>query len=66
MKKDFYKISDLSEEFDEWLNAVRDPQSKDFLEWQCKFQLAIAQQLAMVSTYLGRIVGKAEKLNDQN
>jgi hypothetical protein len=34
--------------------------------WQARFMLAIAQQLSVVASHLGKIVRKAEKVDGQD
>lgn len=67
---DFYKITDLSEEFKRWED---DPESVKVLPvqtevqlWQAKFMLAIAQQLSIVASHLGKIIRKANEPNGKD
>lgn len=62
-RKDFYKVTDLSEWFRTWTAEQRDPKAADWLMWQARFQCAIAQQLTIIAGHLGKIVGKAEELS---
>lgn len=64
---DFYNIGKLSEEFkDSWGNEELPAQTAVQL-WQAKFLLAIAQQLSVIASHLGKIIRKAEqKPNDEN
>jgi hypothetical protein len=64
---DFYNIGKISEEFkDAWSNEELPAQTAVQL-WQAKFLLAIAQQLSVIASHLGKIVRKAgEKQNDEN
>jgi len=64
--KDFYKITDLSKDFDEYnkfiLSAKEPIPAQTHIQlWQARFMLAIAQQLAVVATNLGRIIRKANE-----
>lgn len=68
-KKDYYKVTELSERFEVWQNANADGLRQEryvtqALMWQARFQCAIAQQLTIIAGHLGRIVGKAEDLNN--
>ena len=68
MKKDYYKVSELSSDFEQW-NAVLNVGTFDektrkhllLVVWQTKAQLAIAQQLTMIAQHLGEIVGKSKE-----
>ena len=68
--KDFYKITDMSVEFDEYrrqLLMAPDLTAQIRVQlWQAGFMLAIAQQLSMVASHLGKIVRKAETSNGQD
>lgn len=69
MQRDFYKISDLSNEFDKWAQQATAPLpvQTEVQYWQAKFMLAIAQQLSVIASHLGKIVRKAEtKSDDEN
>lgn len=65
MSKDYYKISTLSEDFRSWLRVDLEGREKITTQtevqiWQAQFMLAIAQQLSVIASHLGKIVGKAE------
>lgn len=69
--KDFYKISDLSKEFQDSMTALEKeqdiPAQTRIQAWQACFMLAIAQQLSVIASHLGKIVRKAEdKTHDEN
>lgn len=67
--RDFYKISDLSNDFAEWQEANHhDMTTQTGVQvWQARFLLACAQQLSVIASHLGKIVRKAEqKTNDEN
>jgi hypothetical protein len=66
-RKDYAKVTEVSAHFNDWLADMRGSTkpvtSQDILVWQAKFQLIIAQQLTIIAGHLGKIVGKAERLN---
>jgi hypothetical protein len=59
-EKSYFKITELSREFDEWEATINNPAQTDIQIWQVKMMLAIAQQLTMVAKHLGKIVSRAE------
>jgi hypothetical protein len=65
--KDFYKITDLSEKFSTWQSEQKafDNPMHEIQLWQARFMLAIAQQVSVVASHLGKITRKAEELNDK-
>lgn len=60
MPKDFYKISDLTDEFrGQYFEGISD---RDWIfVYQARFQLAIAQQLAVISSHLDHLVSLCEE-----
>jgi len=60
MAKDFYKISDLTEEFNGQSWGSISDRDWIFLS-QAKFQLAIAQQLSVISKHLADLVAMCEE-----
>lgn len=74
MNKDYTKITDMSARFASWHaqegNRGFDDTIKDVAwqarMWELQFMLAIAQQISIVATHLGKIVRKAEDLNGQD
>ena len=70
-RKDFYKITELSNRFHDWKrnDPPKDPLpvQTEIQYWQACFMLAIAQQLSVIASHLGKIVGKAEdRANDKD
>lgn len=69
-KKDFFKISDLSQDYNGQLNNLLGadvPLQTRVQVWQATFLLACAQQLSVIASHLGKIVRKAEdKTHDEN
>jgi hypothetical protein len=72
MIKDYTKITDMTAGFVSW-HSERAGQNFDDTGknvawearmWELRMLLAIAQQLSMVATHLGKITRKAEELND--
>lgn len=69
-EKTFFKITELSETFEagDWLKVIATFPEADMrtrmhlsvLVWQVKAQLAIAQQLSIVSKHLGEIVDRSK------
>lgn len=62
--KDFYKITEMSEDFRVFNErTVKEdiPLQTMVQFWQARFMLAIAQQLSIVASHLGKIVRKAEE-----
>lgn len=59
-KKDYTRVTALSEEYRSWRTSVRSPTSQEILMWQAEFQLVIAQQLTIIAGHLGKIVKTAE------
>jgi hypothetical protein len=68
IERDFYRISDLSKAYEEWqVSNYNDAQPQTRVQiWQATFMLAIAQQLSVIASHLGKIVRKAEQQNDEN
>lgn len=70
--KDFYNIGGLSQEFKESISEMEKgkdpiPAQTRIQAWQACFMLAIAQQLSVIASHLGKIVRKAEdKAHDEN
>jgi len=61
-KKDFFHIGKMTEEFRKISFAhLADRNSPQFEIWDLRFKLAIAQQLAVISSHLGKIVETAER-----
>jgi len=61
--KDFYKVTDLTKIFQGWESENQNSLETPMLEiqlWQARFMLAMAQQLSMIASHLGKIVRKAE------
>lgn len=63
--KVYAKVTELSEQFEAWEQKKEHPNASqpiaiDYLFWQARFQLVIAQQLTMISQHLGKIVANAE------
>jgi hypothetical protein len=74
MIKDYTKITEMTAGFADW-HAQRAGQSFDDTAknaawearmWELRFMLAIAQQVSMVATHLGKITRKAEELNGKD
>lgn len=58
-EKDYLKITSVSKEFYMWESTCKDQKKMSEAEyklWTLKIQLIIAQQLSVVSGYLGKIV----------
>ena len=67
--KDFYNIAMMSAKFKAFEESILEQNDDNRVRlhvWQMRIQLAIAQQLSVISASLLKIVGKAEKLNDQD
>jgi hypothetical protein len=65
--KDFYRITEISAEFEQWQSTrPLDNPMQEIQLWQAQFLLAIAQQLSMVASHLGKIVRKAEKSDGES
>ncbi len=60
-KRDFYKITDLTSEFRGQKFANLSDRDWIFV-YQAQFQLAIAQQLAVISSHLGALVEMCENV----
>jgi hypothetical protein len=63
--KDYYLITGMTESFRAWekrsTEGTKTPQDVEILMaqgrvWELRFQLAIAQQLSVISSHLGQIV----------
>ena len=67
-KNDFYKITEMSARFRDWQGEQKalDSPMQEIQLWQARFMLAIAQQLSVVASHLGKIVRKAEKVDGQD
>lgn len=71
MIKDYAKITDMSARFASWHAQRCDTQFDNTNQrlawearmWELQFMLAIAQQVSIVATHLGRITRKAEESN---
>lgn len=67
-KKDFYLITGMTESFRAWDKSLKATGSRAQTEaceaearvWELRFQLAIAQQLSVISAHLGQIVGESK------
>jgi len=67
-KKDFFKVTELSErwaQFEKEMETKQVPDARtiihfELIQWQIRAQLAIAQQMTIISAHLGEIVGKAK------
>jgi uncharacterized protein YjfI (DUF2170 family) len=64
-KKDFINVAKLSAEFNQFVANNEKAMSFSSIGlhlWQVQAQFAIAQQLTIIASHLGKIVGKAEEL----
>ena len=75
--KDYFLITGMTEEFRKWdaetrrmnTNPGEGPNDKGWQSmtlvqarlWELRIQLAIAQQLSVISSHLGQIVGQSKK-----
>lgn len=69
----FYKVTELSERFEKRLEQLQEqaagvnmPVQTEIQLWQAHFLLAIAQQVSVVASHLGKIVKKASEPNGQD
>lgn len=69
-EKDYYLITGMTESFRAWEKRFSDgPKTPEALEvftaqgraWELRFQLAIAQQLSVISSHLGAIVSSSKQ-----
>jgi hypothetical protein len=59
-KKDFFHIGKMTEEFRKLSKEHLIANSPEAYVWHLRFELAIAQQLSVISAHLGKIVESAE------
>jgi hypothetical protein len=61
-QKDYYNVRAMSAQFRKWDGdrAPEEQKPQNIKLWELRFQLAIAQQLTIISAHLGAIVGKAK------
>jgi hypothetical protein len=62
MNDDYFKITDLSKDFKAWKESkYQSTPQTDVQLWQAMFMLAIAQQVSIVASHLGKIVRTAKE-----
>lgn len=66
-KKDFINIAEMAEAFNLWCGVqpqlIELPLNTQALLLQAKAQMAMAQQLAIISKHLGEIVSKSKEVH---